>query len=118
MVFQVFQSNFTILYVEGDKKMVAENLINKYNKNHPQHKIYNFIGEYQSKEKINKEFSGFFIDGYRNESYIKFIKENGLVKLMCDYWNQVIIKELEYKKNEIERYNKLKNPKSFNKKLF
>ena len=99
MVYQVFHNSFYILYVEGDKRMIAENLINKY----PLTKKYKFVGEYTSKESINNKFNGYFIDGYNNESYTRFIKEKGLVKLMCIYWNDIIEKEEIEKKRQLKK---------------
>jgi len=91
MIFQVFQRNFYILYVEGDKKSIAENLICDQQKLFK--KIYKYVGEYYSKDIIYKEFSGYFIDGFDNNSYKLFIKEKGLVNLMSNYWNEKIEKE-------------------------
>lgn len=111
MTFQVFQRNFYILYVEGDKKSIAENLI--YDQQKLFKKMYKYIGEYYSKEIIYKDFSGYFIDGFNNNSYKLFIKQNGLVNLMSNYWNERIKKEIIENKRQRQCNvgNKLKKKK-------
>ena len=106
MVFQVFQNNFNILYVDGDKRIIAERLINQYNYHYPAKKLYKYINEYNSKEEIKNVFKGYFIDGFHNETYLQFIKEKGLVNLMCNYWNQVIYKEDQMNLNAQRRKQK------------
>ncbi len=100
-MYQVFQNNFSILYVEGDKKMVAEYLICYQDDWYPSKKKYSYISEYNSKDEINRIFKGYFIDGFNNDSYMSFIKEKGLVNLMCNYWNNVIDKENKEKVRQL-----------------
>lgn len=105
MVFHVFKSKFNIIYVEGEKKMVAEQLlqqedsksVNGYPYKTPKTRIY--IGEFVNKESIYQQFPGTFIDGFKYESYLTFIKSKGLVNLMTNFWNSVIEKEILEKQN-------------------
>jgi hypothetical protein len=99
MVFHVFKTNFNIIYVEGEKVMVAEQLLqeedSKSGYGYPykiqQHRIY--IGEFVNKETIYKTFQGMFVDGFKYDSYLSFIKSKGLVNLMTNHWNSVIKKQ-------------------------
>ena len=82
MVFQVFQSHFNIMYVEGHNWFIAQQLL-------PTNQ-YKYIGEFLDKESIYNQFPCVFVDGFKYESYIKFIKSKGLVNLMKNYWDSVI----------------------------
>ena len=107
MVFQIFQSNYNIFYVEGEKWMIAEQLLNeRFINYYPyiNHKCGKYMGELSSKYEIQLKYKGMFIDGYKNESYIQYIRDKGLVKLMKNYWDKIIEKE----KKEINE-NKQKN---------
>jgi hypothetical protein len=100
MVFHVFKYNYNIIYVEGEKKMVAEQLLQQedykwdygYPYKIPAPRIY--IGEFVNKESIYHQFKGMFIDGFKYESYLSFIKSKGLVNLMTFYWDSVIEKQI------------------------
>lgn len=110
MVYQVFKNNYYILYVEGDKKSISENLIYDKNSWYPSsEKIYKYVGEYYSKDIIYKKFVGCFIDGFNNDSYVSFIKKKGLVNLMSNYWNNVIEKERILAINSTYQKNKTTN---------
>lgn len=97
MVFRVFKTKFNIIYVEGEKFTVAEQLLQQEDSGYgypyktPEPRIY--IGEFENKESIYKTFKGMFIDGCKYESYLTFIKNKGLVNLMANYWDSVIKKE-------------------------
>lgn len=86
MVFQIFQSHFSIIYIEGDNQIIAHQLLQENNYTNQ----YKYIGEFLDKESIYNQFPGIFIDGFKYDSYINFIKTKGLVNLMKNYWDSVI----------------------------
>lgn len=98
MVFHIFKTNFNIIYVEGEKEMVAEQLLQEEDSKSGYGYLYKtqpriYIGEFVNKESIYKTFPGMFVYGFEYEYYLTFIKSKGLVNLMTFYWNSLIEKQ-------------------------
>jgi hypothetical protein len=97
MTFHLFKFRYCIIYVNGDKQMIAEKIIRELYTTEPGQ----YLGECNSKKSIYEMADGFFIEEISNDIYNNYIKCKGLVKLMTDYWNK-IIKDIKIK--EIENY--------------
>jgi len=85
MKLQLFKFKYCCIYVEGEKPMIAEVLINKMYTTEPS--IY--LGEFERLSEIYKVTDG-FVEGVSNQEYNNFIEQNGLVNLMSKYWDRFV----------------------------
>jgi|LakMenEpi03Aug12_release.lakeMendotaPanAssembly.Ray.scaffolds.fasta_scaffold2555001_2 hypothetical protein len=69
-MFQLFKFADTIVYVDGELSEVAKRLIEKYYSSESKQ----YIGQTSSLRYIYEEYDDYFIDGYSNETYKKFLK--------------------------------------------
>lgn len=93
-MYQLFKCKFVVFCIDGDKQMIAKMILQKY---YTTEKI-SYMGEVNTMKEVYQIVNGDILEYIDHVTYLDFIKQNSLVKLMKMYWDTEIYNfELERK---------------------